>query len=138
MSHGIVGRDKAKPSGSSPTALLFVFLDCHTTFLGGIPPAFREAAGAVTQFLPSSYIKYGVDFDGDGRVDLRHSVPDVLTDRQSVEGKWLARRRAVRPRHGEFRGGDARVESLRDLLQDHRADGAAAGRRVRVRASPTR
>ena len=31
-----------------------------------------------TQFLPSSYIKYGVDYDGDGRVDLRHSVPDVL------------------------------------------------------------
>jgi lytic murein transglycosylase len=31
-----------------------------------------------TQFLPSSYIKYGVDFDGDGRVDLRHSVADVL------------------------------------------------------------
>ncbi len=31
-----------------------------------------------TQFLPSSYIKYGVDFDGDGRVDLRRSVPDVL------------------------------------------------------------
>jgi lytic murein transglycosylase len=31
-----------------------------------------------TQFLPSSYIKYGVDFDSDGRVDLRHSVPDVL------------------------------------------------------------
>src|SRR5256884_3326677 len=31
-----------------------------------------------TQFLPSSYVKYGVDFDGDGHVDLRHSVPDVL------------------------------------------------------------
>lgn len=31
-----------------------------------------------TQFLPSSYVKYGVDFDGDGRVDLRHSMPDVL------------------------------------------------------------
>jgi len=31
-----------------------------------------------TQFLPSSYIKYGVDYDGNGRVDLRHSVPDVL------------------------------------------------------------
>src|SRR5215510_5707575 len=44
----------------------------------------RELIGAYageigqTQFLPSSYIKYGVDFDGDGRVDLRHSVPDVL------------------------------------------------------------
>ncbi len=31
-----------------------------------------------TQFLPSSYIKYGVDYDGDGHVDLRHSAPDVL------------------------------------------------------------
>ncbi|MDO8878790.1 MAG: lytic murein transglycosylase [Pseudolabrys sp.] len=31
-----------------------------------------------TQFLPSSYIKYGVDFDGNGHVDLRRSVPDVL------------------------------------------------------------
>src|SRR5258705_13292091 len=32
-----------------------------------------------TQFLPSSYIKYGVDFDGNGHVDLLHSVPDVLS-----------------------------------------------------------
>ncbi len=31
-----------------------------------------------TQFLPSSYIKYGVDYDGNGHVDLRHSVADVL------------------------------------------------------------
>ncbi len=31
-----------------------------------------------TQFLPSSYVKYGLDYDGDGHVDLRHSVPDVL------------------------------------------------------------
>jgi lytic murein transglycosylase len=31
-----------------------------------------------TQFLPSSYIKYGVDFDGNGHVDLRRSIPDVL------------------------------------------------------------
>jgi lytic murein transglycosylase len=31
-----------------------------------------------TQFLPSSYVKYGVDYDGNGHVDLRHSVPDVL------------------------------------------------------------
>lgn len=31
-----------------------------------------------TQFLPSSYIKYGVDFNGDGRVDLRHTPADVL------------------------------------------------------------
>ncbi len=31
-----------------------------------------------TQFVASIYYKYGVDFDGDGRVDLIHSVPDVL------------------------------------------------------------
>lgn len=31
-----------------------------------------------TQFLPSSYYKYAVDFDGDGKPDLIHSAPDVL------------------------------------------------------------
>jgi len=31
-----------------------------------------------TQFLASSYLKYAVDFDGDGRRDLVRSVPDVL------------------------------------------------------------
>lgn len=31
-----------------------------------------------TQFLPAHYYEFGVDFDNDGRVDLRHSVPDVL------------------------------------------------------------
>lgn len=30
------------------------------------------------QFLPSSYVKYAVDFDGDGRRDLFNSVPDML------------------------------------------------------------
>jgi lytic murein transglycosylase len=30
------------------------------------------------QFTPSNYIKYGVDFDGDHRVDLIKSVPDTL------------------------------------------------------------
>ncbi len=31
-----------------------------------------------TQFLPSSYVKYAVDYDGDGRRDLIHSFPDAL------------------------------------------------------------
>ncbi len=31
-----------------------------------------------TQFLPSSFVKYAVDGDGNGRRDLVHSVPDVL------------------------------------------------------------
>jgi membrane-bound lytic murein transglycosylase B len=37
-------------------------------------------AGAMgqPQFLPSSYLRYAVDFDGDGRADIWSSVPDVL------------------------------------------------------------
>ena len=31
-----------------------------------------------TQFMPSSYIKFAVDFDGNGKRDLLHNVPDVL------------------------------------------------------------
>ena len=31
-----------------------------------------------TQFMPSSWMKYAVDFDGNGKRDLLHSVPDVL------------------------------------------------------------
>ena len=31
-----------------------------------------------TQFMPSSYLKFAVDFDGNGRRDLLHSAPDVL------------------------------------------------------------
>lgn len=45
------------------------------------PQAMRGAwAGEIgqTQFLASSYIKFAVDFDGDGRRDLIASVPDVL------------------------------------------------------------
>ncbi|MET1046392.1 MAG: lytic murein transglycosylase [Hyphomicrobium sp.] len=36
-----------------------------------------------TQFLPTPYIRFAVDFDGDGRKDLIHSVPDVLASTAS-------------------------------------------------------
>jgi lytic murein transglycosylase len=35
-------------------------------------------AVGLTQFLPSEYFKHGVDLDGDGKIDLWHSVPDAL------------------------------------------------------------
>jgi membrane-bound lytic murein transglycosylase B len=37
-------------------------------------------AGAMgqPQFLPSSYLRYAIDFDGDGRADIWTSAPDVL------------------------------------------------------------
>jgi lytic murein transglycosylase len=31
-----------------------------------------------TQFMPSSWMKFAVDFDGNGRRDLMHNAPDVL------------------------------------------------------------
>jgi lytic murein transglycosylase len=37
-----------------------------------------------TQFLPLDYLENGVDFDGDGRVDLLRSVPDVLASTANV------------------------------------------------------
>jgi lytic murein transglycosylase len=36
-----------------------------------------------TQFLPTPYVKYAVDFDGDGKKDLIHSVPDILASTAS-------------------------------------------------------
>lgn len=44
------------------------------------PDAHGAWAGEVgqTQFMPSSYLKFAVDFSGDGRRDLIHSAPDAL------------------------------------------------------------
>jgi lytic murein transglycosylase len=47
-------------------------------------------AMGLTQFLPSEFYKYGVDFDGDGRVDIWTSVPDALASaaKQLVGEGW--------------------------------------------------
>jgi lytic murein transglycosylase len=47
-------------------------------------------ATGLTQFLPSEFYKHGVDFDGDGRIDIWHSVPDALASaaRQLVDKGW--------------------------------------------------
>ena len=85
-----------------------------------------------TQFLPSSYIKYGVDFDGDGHVDLRHSTADVLASTANLlHTSGFKMGAALRRRHRQFRG-DARMESRRDLPQDHRLFRRSARRAVRL------
>ena len=47
-------------------------------------------ATGLTQFLPSEFYKHGVDLDGDGRVDIWHSVPDALASaaQQLVNKGW--------------------------------------------------
>ena len=60
------------------------------------------------QFTPSNYLKYAVDYDGDGRRDLVGSVPDALASTANylkaigwrADEPWLeevrvGRRRAV-------------------------------------------
>jgi lytic murein transglycosylase len=44
------------------------------------------------QFQPEDYFERGVDFDSDGRIDLRNSVPDVLASSANLlrEGGWQA------------------------------------------------
>jgi lytic murein transglycosylase len=49
-------------------------------------------AMGLTQFLPSEFYKYAVDFDGDGRKDIWTSVPDALASAaQQLVGKGWQR-----------------------------------------------
>ena len=85
-------------SGNMPTfrSLATLASDCRRTdfFQGQLLDALRIAqrgdleisdmrgawAGEIgqTQFMPSSYVRFAIDFDGSGHADLRHSPVDVL------------------------------------------------------------
>jgi lytic murein transglycosylase len=58
------------------------FLHALKMLQDGVPRAdMRSSWGGalgLTQFLPSEFYKYAVDFDGDGRADIWRSVPDAL------------------------------------------------------------
>ena len=81
-------------------------------------------AGAMglTQFLPSDYLKYAVDFDGDGRADIWNSVPDALASaaKQLVDKGW---QRGLRWAYEVHRAGQCR-------LHDRRSGKHAADRRL--------
>ena len=73
-----------------------------------------------TQFMPSSYIKYAVDFDSNGRRDLLRSAPGRAgLDRQFPGQPWLETRQGMGARQRQFRC-DQGVEQERGLRQDHR------------------
>ena len=66
-----------------------------------------------TQFLASNYVRFAVDFDGDGRRDLIRSVPDVLAS----TANYLKS-------HGWQRGGDWRpgTANFQVIKQWNKAD----------------
>ena len=79
-------------------------------------------AMGLTQFLPSEFYKYGVDFDGDGRRDIWHSVPDALASaaKQLADKGWQPGRRWAYEVHAPWAMSTARS----------RPGGQAAGQRL--------
>jgi lytic murein transglycosylase len=69
-------------TGNRKDFFLNEFLHALKMLQDGVPRTdMRSSWGGalgLTQFLPSEFFKYAVDFDGDGRADIWRSVPDAL------------------------------------------------------------
>ena len=90
---------------------------------GDLAPAEMRGAWAgelgQTQFMPSSWMKYAVDFDGNGRRDLLHNAPDVLASTANyLAGYGWQRGKDWQPGSRILRY--PAMEQERGLLQDHR------------------
>jgi membrane-bound lytic murein transglycosylase B len=89
-----------------------------------------------TQFMPSSFKRYAVDFDGDGRCDVVDSIPDVIasTANNLKTDGWVAGQRwgyeVVLPQNFDYLLADrAKQMSLRqwEALGIRRAGGGSFG-----------
>ncbi len=69
--------------------LALKILDAGQVKLADMKSSWAGAMG-LTQFLPSDYLKYAVDFDGTGYADIWNSVPDALASaaKQLVGEGW--------------------------------------------------
>jgi lytic murein transglycosylase len=69
--------------------LALKILDERHVTLADMKSSWAGAMG-LTQFMPSDYMKYAVDFDGDGRADIWKSVPDALASaaKQLLDKGW--------------------------------------------------
>jgi lytic murein transglycosylase len=69
--------------------LALKMLDDGAVKLADMKSSWAGAMG-LPQFLPSDYLKYAVDFDGDGRADIWNSVPDALASaaKQLADKGW--------------------------------------------------
>jgi len=71
------------------------FLSALKMLQDGVPRQLMRAswggAMGLTQLLPSEYYAYGVDMDGDGRVDIWNSIPDALATaaKQLAAKGWM-------------------------------------------------
>lgn len=95
-------------------------------------------AGAMgqCQFMPSTFASYAVDGDGDGKIDIWNSVPDIMTSAANFLSRsgWQAGERwgreVVLPANFDFAlaGTDVRKSVTEwDALGVRRADGSALG-----------
>ncbi len=73
-----------------------------------------------TQFMPTSFLRYAVDFDGDGRRDVVNSIPDMLASTANnlrldgwVRGQTWGYEVVVAPRFDYLLSGLSRQMSLR-------------------------
>ncbi len=97
-----------------------------------LPSMTGSWAGAMgqIQFMPESYLAFAVDFDGDGKRDIWHSLPDVFASIANYlvkNGGWRDDQTWGRPVRVPDRL-DGRIESLRDTD----AKGCAALRKMTV------
>jgi peptidoglycan lytic transglycosylase B len=89
-------------------------------------------AGAMgqPQFMPSSYLKYAVDFDGDAKADIWTSLPDVFASMANYlkQRGWVA---------GERWGREVRIsKAAMDRVDRHVAMRTAGCRAVRELSEP--
>jgi lytic murein transglycosylase len=85
-----------------------------------------------TQFMPSSYLKYAVDFEGDGRRDLIHSTADALASTANLlKGSGWRQGAGWKEDEPNFPGRDEEIRHLCGRRTDgnggqHRALGCLA------------
>ena len=84
-----------------------------------------------TQFTPADYFKHGIDFDGDGRVDMIHSVPDALASAANLLKSFGWQTRPALAAGGSRAGADA----LGAIRARHAASALAVGEMGRHRGA---
>ncbi len=102
-----------------------VMLDKNNLQPGEVVGSFAGAVG-LPQFMPSSIRHYGVDFDGDGKIDLTNSVPDTigsianyLSKANWQQGVPMLIEANITPEQNRLYGGGTKPKYTLEALQSH-------------------